>query len=86
MKSNMNIIRFLFFRRDLQRGYLDVLTWLIQMESTVTTNDINPTALINDVLKKTSLLTNVGPFNSPPNFSRISFRRDCTMLIHYPIR
>lgn len=45
--------------RDLQRSYLDVLTWLIRMESSVTTDDANEAALINDVLKKTSLLNHV---------------------------
>ena len=45
--------------RDLQRNYLDVLTWLIRMESSVTTDDANEAALINDVLKKTSLLNHV---------------------------
>jgi WASH complex subunit 7 len=42
--------------KDLQKSYLDILTWLVRMESTVTTDDTNANTLMNDVLKKTSLL------------------------------
>ncbi len=57
------LIRFIkykiFISRDLQKSYLDVLTWLVRMESNVTTDDANANALMNDVLKKTSLLIGV---------------------------
>ncbi len=49
----------LYIYRDLQKSYLDILTWLVRMESTVTTDDTNENTLINDVLKKTSLLNSV---------------------------
>ncbi|CAF5005843.1 unnamed protein product, partial [Rotaria sp. Silwood1] len=48
---------------DLQKSYIDVLSWLVRMESTVTTDDANQNALVNDVLKKTSLL-NQGLFHA----------------------
>ncbi|CAF0880881.1 unnamed protein product [Rotaria sordida] len=49
--------------KDLQKSYLDVLSWLVRMESTVTTDDADQNALANDVLKKTSLL-NQGLFHA----------------------
>ncbi|CAF3374323.1 unnamed protein product [Rotaria sp. Silwood1] len=49
--------------KDLQKSYIDVLSWLVRMESTVTTDDANQNALVNDVLKKTSLL-NQGLFHA----------------------
>lgn len=36
-----------------------MLTWLVRMESNAATDDTNQATLINDVLRKTSLLLNV---------------------------
>jgi len=44
--------------RDLQKSYLDILTWLVRMESTMASDDDTNTSLINDILRKTALLIN----------------------------
>jgi len=57
--SSVLFFYLIYLFRDLQKGYLDVLTWLVRMESSITTDDTNGNALMNDVLKKTSLLIGV---------------------------
>ena len=88
-KKPNSIFSFDFFHRDLQRSYLDVLTWLVRMESTITTDDSNVNTLTNDVLKKSSLLINVSEELNEEKKTIVCivfFLRDYTMRIHYLIQ
>lgn len=60
-----------FIFRELQKTYLDVLSWLIKMESNLTIDDSSEAKIFDGVMRKTSLLLTVRlKMISSVNFSR----------------